>query len=260
MKTVIFVWTQEVCNLISNDKDNFWGIGDILRGIIHTYQLCKQLNYEFIVDIQLHPISQFLINTPHKYSDLILSKKDNIHFISNTKDFILSNPSDVIYFETNNHFHEPLTLDCKDYIKTLLTPTPEFAVCLRDARDKIPWPIYSILHYRLGDPCMITHATVNFDTLLLHIKKNMTGSAVLLSDSQKFKEYIKKEVSPSPFMFDTLVGHVGFSKHKHNLRGTLIEFFICQSAQNIRTYSVYQWLSGFVKCIHDIYDIPIIQI
>jgi len=260
MKTVIFVWTQEVCNLISNDKDNFWGIGDILRGIIHTYQLCQTLKYEFIVDIQLHPISTFLINKPHKYSDLILSKKDNIHFISNTKEFILSNPNDVIYFETNNHFHDPITLDCKDFIKKLLTPTPDFSACLHDARATILWPTYSILHYRLGDPCMITKAPINFDSLLSHIKKNMSDETVLLSDSQKFKECVQKEISPSPFMFDTVVGHVGFAKHKNDLRGTLIEFFICQTAKHIRTYSVYPWLSGFVKCIHDIYDVPIIQI
>lgn len=260
MKTVIFVWTQEVCNLVSTDKDHFWGIGDILRGIIHSYQLCKQLNCEFIVDIQLHPIKNFLMNDPHKYSDLILSKKDSIHFISNTKDFILSNSNNVIYFETNNQFHDPITIDCKDFIKKLLTPTKEFATCLRDARDKIPWPTYNILHYRLGDPCMITKATIDFNTFLIHIKKNMTESSILLSDSQTFKDCVVREITPSPFIFDIDIGHIGFAKHKHKLRDTLIEFFMCQTAQHIRTYSIYPWLSGFVKCIHDIYDVPVIKV
>ena len=48
MKTIIQVWTHKVCNLTTTDDYAFWGIGDMIRGTIKLYQLCKRLNYKFI--------------------------------------------------------------------------------------------------------------------------------------------------------------------------------------------------------------------
>ena len=77
-KNIIFVWTTKPSNLTPTDSWGFWGIGDIIRGIIGTYQIAKKLNYNFYIDIQNHPISKFL--EPH-YHPFFNDVKDNLIFL-----------------------------------------------------------------------------------------------------------------------------------------------------------------------------------
>jgi hypothetical protein len=258
MKTVIFVWTQQVCNRKSTETEHFWGLGDILRGIIHVYQLCEKYGYDYIVDIQHHPISKYISYKRHKYSDLILSKKNEIPFIEDIENYILSTPYDILFFQTNSHFTEPITDGCKHFIKALLTPTDEFAELIQYARMKIPFPSYTILHYRLGDKGIIMGENGELSQHIQHIKQQATDTCILLSDSQEFKGIVKSHCQI--FMFDIDIGHIGYALHEQKIKDTLIEFFICQNARLIKTHSVYSWMSGFMKCVHDLYDVPIIQI
>jgi len=258
MKTIIFVWTHHVCNYITTDTYAFWGLGDILRGIIHTYQLCKKYGYEFIVDIQLHPISNYLIYHQHKYSSFILSQCDSIKFIENTEEYIQSTSDNVIFFETNSHFKEPISVECKEFMRALLTPTAALARSILEAKERLPSISYTILHYRLGDRGIIQEGSSDSSMFIKHINDHKNDTSVLISDSKELKLAAKENCNI--FMFDIDIGHIGYAKHKDKLKGTLIEFFICQTASSILTFSIYPWTSGFVKCIHDIYDIPLFKI
>ena len=91
MKTIIQVFTQKIVKDRNfKDTSGYWGLGDLIRGTIHLYQLSKKLNFKLIVDYQLHPISNFLKECNHEYSELIKSNKDNILFV------IQQNPSNKL--------------------------------------------------------------------------------------------------------------------------------------------------------------------
>jgi len=79
-KKIILFWQQEFANLPQTNKDNFWGLGDLIRGTIATYQLSKKYNFELIIDIHNHPISNFLDFKKTEYSDY---NKNLIFFICN---------------------------------------------------------------------------------------------------------------------------------------------------------------------------------
>ena len=59
------------------------------------------------------------------------------------------------------------------------------------------------------------------------------------------------------FLYHIHIGHIGYKEHSIIIRDSLFEFFIITMAKKIKTYSVYMWVSGFVKIAHDIYDIPL---
>ena len=117
-KTVIQVFTQSVNNLKTDDVNNFWGIGDIIRGTIALFQLSKKHNFRLIVDIQLHPISQYFKYNTHEYSEFIRKNKNNVSFIypDQVENHILNSNDNIVYFLTNDFFHEEITNECKEFI------------------------------------------------------------------------------------------------------------------------------------------------
>lgn len=264
MKTVIFTWTQKVSNLHSDDRDHFWGIGDIIRGTIHLFQLSKRLHFRLIVDTQLHPISKFLRKIEHEYSELILDNKNRVNFIlpNNVENHItdyLNNDNDILYFFGNGFYTEELTNECQEFIKNILMPNEELENCISDKMKEIPYCNYNILHYRLGDDEMVrgdnTNHTNNKHLYLEHVIRNYGNRDVLMSDCDSLKKYVKENTNI--FMFDLDIAHMGYSQHENIIKDTLVEFFIMTKAERIKTYSIYSWDSGFARSIHDIYNIPL---
>ena len=78
VKYVVQTLILKACNRPEND---FWGLGDIIRGTIQLYQLSKKYNFELIVDKQHHPISNYLINRDHQFSEVITSYKNKVPFV-----------------------------------------------------------------------------------------------------------------------------------------------------------------------------------
>lgn len=250
--TVIQVWTQTV----NNCPGSYWGLGDIIRGTCKLYQLSKKMNFKLIVDTQLHPMSKYLNNAPHKYSDLIYNNKNNISFVEDSEQFIKNNNQNVIYFLTNqqcdefNNHNKILDEDCKQFIKTILTPTPEFEIYINKFNE---FNNFNVLHYRLGDDDLMNN-NINYmyyDSLVDNMPK--IDNSILLSDSCNFKKYIKSKINV--FMIDGIVAHMG--KSDNDVKDTLREFFIITRAKHIYTHSIYCWISGFVYWAHKIYDIPL---
>ena len=89
MKTVIHAWSHNFnINAIHLNKYNYlnesnfyFGLGDLIRSTIKLFYLSKSMNFNLIVDIQHHPISEFLKVEQHEYTDYVKNNKDNINYV-----------------------------------------------------------------------------------------------------------------------------------------------------------------------------------
>jgi hypothetical protein len=90
---------------------------------------------------------------------------------------------------------------------------------------------------------------------LAHLKQNKEENDILISDTKKLKKYIF--MYDNIYMFDTKVCHLGLSKEPDEIRDTLFEFFLLTYATKIKTYCKIHSMSGFIKWISKIYDIPV---
>jgi hypothetical protein len=253
-KHLVFTWTQHVVNLTTSKDGNYWGIGDIIRGMIRSYQLAEQYNATFHIDIQMHPISHYLKPVVHPYMEEVMLKKDNIPFIwSQDMEHYIQSTNGIICFLTNAHFNEQqhVSTNCKQFIRSIFEPTSAFQSYINSF--SLP-SHYVVYHYRFGDGELVTEQQSNYSSFILHLQQHLRTDVVgiLLSDSTSFKDAIRKSAI-SITVFDTNVAHIGY----HNdIQDTLFEFFVLSNASHIYTHSNYSWVSGFVKASHFIFDVP----
>ena len=262
MKTFILVWSNKICNLNKDNHNNFWGLGDVLRGTMSMFQLSKKYNFKLIVDIQLHPISQFLKYENKEYNDLIKDNKDNIPFFypDQVESFIRDDPRELNFFFTNNHLIEEVSEECKDFIKNILIPKDDFSKYIEDVFKSKNIPSnYNIFHFRLGDSVLIRNEDINYNHYIDIINNRKESNDVLMSDSMLLKEIVMNN-NINIYLFHINIVHLGFEEESNNIRDTLLEFFVTTKAQNIKTYTVYGHISGFVNIAHIIYNIPLEKI
>ena len=262
-KTVILAWTHKVSNLTTDNVNNFWGIGDLIRGTIQLYQLSKKYNFELVVDVQHHPISSLLKERTHDFSDFVHKQKDNIPFIfphqvENLVSTITRPESTApLLFITTDYYHDPITEDCKDFIKEILTPNDEFQSYMQEKDKENPYFLYRILHYRIGDAEMVRGENqTDVDKYMKNIiKKDLvqTENVIFLSDSNELKQTVKRQ--GRHFTFNTQIGHTGYHDDAEKIRDTMFEFFTMIKATKIKSYTVNNWPSGFVKIAKDIYGV-----
>jgi len=265
MKTIIQVFTQKIVKDRNfKDTSGYWGLGDLIRGTIHLYQLSKKLNFRLIVDYQLHPISNFLKEHNHEYSELIKSNKDNILFVDQrgSEKYVINNKNDVIYFLTNDFYNDELNEDDKNFIKTILEPNELFnneIIMLKNKFDK-----FDIFHFRLGDieKSKMKNTDYNIFIKMLQNIKNNGVNNLLITDSETFKKEIKLKTN-NLITLDTKIIHLGYNTDSNKIKDTLLEFYIMRYASIIYTYSIFthnNGISGFVYYINKIYNIPIKRI
>ena len=91
------------------------------------------------------------------------------------------------------------------------------------------------------------------------LKNNLKENSILLTDSQKFKDYVNAlpELSGRLRVLDTKISHLGLSEDSDGVRDTVFEFFLATQAQSIQTYSVHWWVSGFMVAASVIFDVPL---
>lgn len=269
MKTIIHVWTHEF-NINQqhlakynslHEKEFYFGLGDLMRSTIKLYELSKILNFRFIVDVQLHPISSFLQIQKTEYSDYVLENKNNIDYVcyGAVEDYINESNKDVLLLLTNDFFKGVVTNDCKAFMKNILKPTTKYQEYIHFQLSKLPFPHYNIIHYRLNDDeFKNNNAGKNIEyltSMVDNLNSNKESNDVLVTDSLSFKEYAF--LNCDVFIFDTKLCHLGLSKDYYAIRDTLFELFLITRSSKIKTYCKIHNVSGFVKWISEIYDIPI---
>lgn len=271
VKSVIYAWTTNVNNMPETTSNNFWGLGDVLRGMISCYAICKQNNYNYIIDIQKHPISNFLKVRSHKYSDYI-KYYNKIPFIlgNNLNSYIKNNNEEIVVLMTNGSY--PLDVNkvdetIKNILSNIFTRNDTFNDYYLTKKNNLKLDEnYIIHHYRLGDGAFVRN-NLNFNELIKVCNKYIKDEKnriLVLSDNNELKEYIKKQESynKNNIILNSIdkIAHIGYSKHKDILKDTLVEFFLVTDCKLIKTYSVYPWISGFVLYPSILYDIPLVNL
>ena len=288
-KTVIMVWFKHTAGTDSNGSVKSFGFGDLLRGTIFLYQMSAKFGFNFAVDIRLHHISKWLVVDPHGRNDACQNEyvDANIHNIKiiTTTNIIANSDYEAAKFNaiynaslrtpepllicTNLFCNESLTAECKQFMKTLLTPNESFAKYITHQNDLHHISSqYSILHIRLGDDSFFENRTVNVSNVnnaAKIISRYAEPNDILMSDSFWFKQRLKS-MNVNIAMFDTHPLHLGdlstrfVERIEDSFKETLYEFFTLTNASILKTYSVYGHVSGFVKYAGLIYDIRLIDL
>ena len=82
----------------------------MIRGTIFLYQYCKKHNYEYHVDIHLHPISKYLVESSNPYQELIDKNKDKISILCDKYDrfdkesfhkYVQNQTEEILFLFTN---------------------------------------------------------------------------------------------------------------------------------------------------------------
>ena len=96
MKTVIHIWKQDTTKYRDHYPNyiTFLGLGDLIRGSIYLFNLCEKHNYNFIVDLSLHPLASCFVNREHQFSNKV--KNDTIYAVvwSDIDSFVQSSLED----------------------------------------------------------------------------------------------------------------------------------------------------------------------
>jgi len=261
MKTIILLFKQRCINY--PEPSVFWGLGDLLRGAYGLFHLSKQMGFQLIVDISLHPISSYLQTQEHEHSQYVKDNQESVPFVvcplQNIINYI-NNASDIVLLCTNldlDAYALPPTNESKAFMKSILTPQPEFQDYIDTQLAKIPYSSFSILHYRLGDKELVQNqANESINCYKEHIIQNLEANTVLISDSTILKNLIKTD-NINLFTFEHPICHLGVQTDSDAIRNTLFELLLLSKSSKIKSFSVHGWISGFVHIISLIYDIPL---
>jgi hypothetical protein len=262
MKTIVCVWTHEYCNFEKKPNYAKHGLGDLIRGTVGILSYCEKRGYECIIDISLHPLSQLLLVTPHKYSQFIQENRENVKHLYQY-DAVKAidkelEDKDLAYFFTAfdlDLYDIPSTPTIKQRIREILTPNEILSSYINSM--EIPYSEFAAFHFRLGDDeIILNQQTANYSMYISFIQSIPKGNCILFSDSN----YLKELAKPYIYTIDSKVAHIGFHTQIEDLKNTMFEFFLLTRANRIHTFSTYPWVSGFVKIINFIYDIPLIDI
>lgn len=260
-KTVIFVWTITPCNITPTDNYAFWGIGDIIRGIIAVNEICAKYDYEFYIDFQKHQIKHFLKENVHPFSSHVESTK-NIPYIfpGKVEKYITECNENIVMLVTNEVFNKPIPLNMKTQLKNILTPNDTFQKEINVYISKLP-KNYEILHFRLGDDKLVRNNDIYFENIINKLDNHFNENKVIVTDNMTLKQFLLKKEKYYNNILDTgMPCHIGIQTTLSSLKNTLIEFYIITRSSNIRSYSVYSWISGFVNIPSILYDIPLQKI
>lgn len=246
--TICFAWTQNPVG-----STYFWGLGDTLRGMLATYQFCKENRCNFLYDLHMHPFSQFLNFEPSDVHDKV--EKTPIHFYGLEGKNILKKPKNgtIEYIYGNSLCKEPLLEDEKMLVRSILNIKKEYRI-------ELPCP-YNVYHFRFGDTVLTEKTTVDYTSYLKYIMEVAATGDVICSDSAKFKEIVAAEIPHVTVLNkEGKSSHFGIDTDLEILRTTLDDLQILIGARKIHTYSTYPWISNFVYWIARCYNIPLEKI
>ena len=257
------------------------GFGDLLRGTMYLHKLSQKLNFNLNVDMQMHPLSQFLLASPHQHSDYVIQNQSKIVNVINDPfqtqsiekmiiDYQLGRSPDPMLITTNycDNFQELPSVECKRFMKSLLFPNYEFktyfnAMCNQFKIIKT----YSIVHFRLGDDELLNPSTnltaQAYAHLLPIIDANVGSNAYIMADSVQFKQHLRL-VRPglANRIIPTTPIHLSHSTETDvaSVKETLFDFMLIINAKVIKTHSYYGWISGFVHWGSFIFNVPLINL
>ena len=122
--------------------------------------------------------------------------------------------------------------------------------------ESLPSPkSYEVLHIRLGDDSLIENKNKITKNISMILKSNLNKYTILISDSNYLKDYAKRNFSAR--ILPIKPTHFGLNINAKQTFENYLEFNLLRGANNIKTFSNYSWISGFVYIPSFIYGIPL---
>jgi hypothetical protein len=267
------------------------GLGDLIRGTMHLCELSQKYNFKLTVDTQFHPASRYLIaSTTQENREYVLQNKDKILRYINSENGDKTQLLEVMQTAMRNGRTEPMLIftnlaehlhvipsaHSKWFIRSVLTPNPEFQTAFVDmcklhninCADKT----HSIIHFRVGDDDLVEHR-INLakykeclNVLDMHqVSGLMDDATYIISDSYWFKQFVRR-VRPhlASKVIVTKPIHLSHScedgKHDEMIMDTMFDFYLLINARVIKTYSSYTWVSGFVRWVSHAFNVPLVNL
>lgn len=269
-KNVIFIIKQTYYNKKKTDKEFFWGLGDILRGIADIHDLCLSNGLNFYVDITQHPISNYLDPDFSTQPPDFLKKNldyDLVPFVLNVEDFFNENSqSETLIFFSNQILNLPFfryKKETQEFLKKIFRPSTILQEEINKHIQNLPSP-FSVIHFRTGDDEIVRNdkefCENNYSIVSsLYEKYNSTlKNPVVFTDSQIIRRKLIEEFYVKTIDHD--IAHLGYHTNLESIKNSLIDFFIISHAKKILGYTTYRGLyaiSGFVRMVGQIYDISV---
>lgn len=267
-KTIVFVLKQQYVNV--SKGNSFWGLGDILRNVFFMYKLSFVSDFKVIIDLFNHPLCEYIKCSEHKYRKQVQENLDNVlfHRDDNTIYSIIENgfkTSDVLYMGVyhglETYMPTDYDTDINLFVKKNFQPNVELNQYIQSKIVGLDLSSMNIIHYRLGDKELVD-GNVDAKKLYLcylHLLSVLKEKSILLSDSNTFKMLVESNRNPNIQMFNHAIGHIGHDTDSEGIKNSLFEFFIATRAKSIQTYTVYGWVSGYMRSINKIYGVPMID-
>jgi len=255
-KRIVHRWIQKAPSF----PNSYWGLGDMLRGVVGLYELCKRRGWRFEVDLSNHPVGEFVCGMPDA------EESDNadfrvFHDLGECERLIETQGQHVV-LATNLTLDvlESVSDDCRTFIRALMEPRAQSEVWRRLVKTLGSLPdSYTVCHFRLGDAELVKGRVVDHARELDVLRRVSAKGDLLITDSRSFKTQVSRELKDI-LTLDTDMCHLGVSHSRAAVADTLLEFLVATRSSRIKAYSVYGWTSGFVKIIEKVWGIPLTRV
>jgi hypothetical protein len=260
---IYFFLTQNVMNLEQTNTKNRWGFGDILRGINNVHSVCQELGLELKILSRNHPLDQVLnlcddgtcnnhLNDGDSEFVNFNSRKDMCKYLDQLR---WHSKTPTIFTNGFGKWDYRYTDEFRKFIKPKITFRSSASVSVSESNQHLEH--YDVLHVRLGDDALFNANYIVPEGLNNFISR-IERPTVLMSDCDLFKNIYRN--TENIRVSENIAVHTGVSTSTKDLIQTLQDFKLMSRAENIYTYSVYNWTSGFARSASVIYEVPIHRI
>lgn len=253
-----------VVNTFSRELQKF-GLGDFIQGSYGLYEICRNLNIDFAIDLSDHPLIDYVISR----IDTRKEKKTKIYDISGRNDFVqlskyigrLHDLHDAHGYEYVRFYYDtpPQNEKIKDECSLAGYFLPN-AMAEKSIRDKFSHDKYNLVHIRCGDRSMFDKSRNDYiddiissiELELTQIKNNSPLPVLLISDSYELKTKLSTQFGF--YIIDNAASHtIEYNDFFHEVA---LDFFLICRAQSIHQFCAYTAASGFSYWPHILFKIP----
>lgn len=261
-KQVIFVWVTNVCNKkrTPNGRDGYWGMGDIVAGMLSTHDICADHGIKYCIDITRSPLARFVDHIDHHMS----YDYDNIQFIERdeVESYIVNNKQQLIPM-LNNMMLDKYSDQAKEYVRNVLKPNKQFQDHINQTRKQIGLADdYNVLHIRAGDTYMQKGGSggllsEHYEIIMNAVSTRTGNDWLILTDNVNLKREIKQNFPEAIQCSMEKPVHSGLDHTHDNIKQTLTEFYLVCASKSIKNFSAYSWSSNFITQPAMIHNIPV---
>jgi len=254
------IWLRKAHNLKQTAVDNFWGLGDMLRGTATLYLACEDMGLEFRVDLTHHVLA------PCLESERLCEDVSEVPFkildsLAHARRYIAEQKDAIIRFSTNgnNNVWDRVrqSADCKEFIRNTVLRYNAQTLAYFQSR-ALPSE-YVVYHVRCGDQDLVLHNANMTD--VQHKKARFLAFAaqcqdqiVFMTDSAFLKDSLRLgSLPPHVRISDSRPAHLGLGSDDDAIKSSLFDFYTLSKAKHIYAQS----MSGFSFSASVLYDIPL---